>query len=199
MKVLLFGHSFVRDLLSVGGWNREVSLDDDSKVNLEFLFRYYSGKDFNYFLNNLELFDEIKSINPDAIVIILGGNIIVDKVSNSSIKLMVNDFYRRLKEVVKPDCIKFAAQIEPRYCHKGNRFGAPEAEEFNRRRTQINNHFNQTVKKHKLVDYLIFSREDFKHRPELYKPDGVHLTHEGLELYKGSVLGGLMYALNRRQ
>ena len=112
---------------------------------------------------------------------------------------MANDFYNQLYKVIRPDCIKFAAQIEPRFCVKGNRFGAPEAEEFNRRRTQINNHFNTSLKKKKLVDYLVFIREDFKHRPELYKPDGVHLSTEGLELLRGSVIGGVVYALNKRQ
>lgn len=199
MKVLIFGHSFVRDLLCLGDWNREVELEDGSKENLEFLFRYYSGKDFDYFLSHLETFEVIKNINPDAIVIVLGGNLIVDANSNSAIKLLATDFYNQLKQVIRPECIKFATQIEPRFCKKGNRFGTPEAEEFNRRRTQINNHFGSVLKKRKLVDYLVFIREDFKYSPELYKPDGIHLSKEGLELLKGSVIGGIVYALNRKQ
>ena len=198
MRVLLFGHSFVRDLLCLGGWNREIELENGSRINLEFLFRFYPGKDFNYFLDNLELFEVIKGLNPDAVVIVLGGNLIVESVPNSTIKFMANEFYANLQKVVRPDCLKFATQIEPRFCPEGNRFGTPEVEEFNRR-TNINIHFGNTLKKRGHVDYLIFCREEFKHRRELYKADGIHFSQEGLELLKGSVVGGITYALNQKQ
>ena len=189
----------MRDLLRLGNWNREIELENGNKVDLEFLFRYYSGKDFGYFLANLDTFNVIKEINPDAIIIILGGNSIVDAVSNSDIKLMASQFFTHLSKVVRPDCIKFVAQIEPRHCPAGNKFGTPEGEEFNRRRVQINNHFNTVLKKKKLVDSLVLVRSEFKSKAELYKGDGVHLSKEGLELYKDSVIGGIIYALNEKQ
>ena len=72
MRVLLFGHSYVRDLLTLGDWNRQVELSDGRRVNLEFLFRYHSGKDFHSFHDKPLILQEIKDLEPDCIVIIFG-------------------------------------------------------------------------------------------------------------------------------
>ena len=199
MRVLLFGHSFVRDLLCLGDWNRQLELDNGSKIDLEFLFRYYSGKDFNFFLFHPEHFDIITELNPDIVIVILGGNLIVGGRPNGNIKDLAYDFFHKLTRIVKPGCLRFAAQIEPRHCPGGNRFGTPEYEEFNRRRAQINNHYNTVLKRRGLVDHVIFTRPEFKTRRDLYQFDGVHLKQEGLALYKESIIGGIRYALNKRE
>ena len=199
MRVLLFGHSLVRDLLCLGDWNRQLELDDGSKIDLEFLFRFYSGRDFNFFLFHPEHFDIITELNPDIVIVILGGNLIVGGRPNGNIKSLACDFFSKLTRIVKPGCLRFAAQIEPRHCSGSNRFGTPAYEEFNRRRAQINNHYNTVLKRRGLVDHVIFTRPEFKTRRDLYQFDGVHLKQEGLALYKESIIGGIRYALNKRE
>ena len=54
MRELLFGHSYVNHLRQLGGWNREITLQNNSRVNVEFLFKSYPGKDFRYFLDNID-------------------------------------------------------------------------------------------------------------------------------------------------
>ena len=196
MRVLIFGHSYVRDLLALGDWNRQVRLSTGKLVDLEFLFRYYSGKDFDYFLDKPEPFQAIKDLNPDMIVVILGGNLIVNGISNSNIKLMADNFYCHLQKFLRPDCVRFAAQVEPRFVISGNNYGTPEAEEFERRRRQVNNFFNTILKKKNYVDYLVFALKSSD--KDLYKPDGVHLNNEGLKRYRDTLLGSLVYALEER-
>ena len=93
MRVLLFGHSYVNHLRHLGNWDREITLRDNSRVSVEFLFRSYPGKDFRYFLDNDETFDVVRSEQPDAVVVILGGNSITSQYGNSEIKGMAENFF----------------------------------------------------------------------------------------------------------
>ena len=70
MRILLFGHSYVNHLRQLGHWNTEVTLQNNNRVALEFLFRSYPGKDYPYFLEHDETFDVIRAGQFDALVII---------------------------------------------------------------------------------------------------------------------------------
>ena len=72
MRVLLFGHSYVNHLRELNNWDRELTLADNSKIDIEFLFKGYSGKDFKYLLDHDGTFNVIREQQPDAIVVILG-------------------------------------------------------------------------------------------------------------------------------
>ena len=52
MKILLFGHSYLRHLERLGNWYRELSLTSDKKVDCKFLFKSHPGKDYEYLLRN---------------------------------------------------------------------------------------------------------------------------------------------------
>ena len=82
MRVLLFGPSYVNHLHHLGNWDREITLRNNTRVSVEFLFRRYPDKDFRYFLDNDETFDVVRSEQPDAAVIILGGNSITSQYGN---------------------------------------------------------------------------------------------------------------------
>ena len=99
MKVLLYGHSYVRRLEQLGNWNREITLNNGSKVDCQFLFKAFPGEDYDYFLNNPQEFNIINLIKPDVVVVILGGNSIVNSISNSAIKLKATEFYGKFREV----------------------------------------------------------------------------------------------------
>ena len=198
MKILLFGHSYVRHLERLGNWDRELSLTGGKKVDCRFLFKSHPGKDYTYLLKNPQEFGIIREFNPDVIIVILGGNSIGSKHSNPEINDLASRFYSKLKEVVRSDCLKLAVQIEPRFVDAGNRFGTPEAEEFNRRRTVVNNYVNKKLKKYGLVDGVIMLGSVNYLRDPKYFSDGVHLNTEGLLMYKDAVIGGLVYALEKK-
>ena len=73
----------------------------------------------------------------------------------------------------------------------GSEFGTPEAEEYNRRRTVVNNYVNKRLKKYGLVDNVILLGSVNYLRDPKYFSDGVHLKTEGLQMHKEAVLGGL--------
>ena len=52
MKILLFGHSYVRHLERLGNWDRELSLTSGKKVDYKFFFKSHPGKDYEHLLNN---------------------------------------------------------------------------------------------------------------------------------------------------
>ena len=83
MKILLFGHPYVRHLERLGNWDRELSLTSGKKVDCKF--------------------EILRLINPDIIVVILGGNSISDKHSNTEINDLASEFYNKLKQVVRSD------------------------------------------------------------------------------------------------
>ena len=199
MKVLLYGHSYVRKLEQLGNWNREITLNNGGKVDCQFLFKAFPGEDYDYFLNNPQEFHIINLIKPDVVVVILGGNSIVNSVSNSAIKLKATEFYTKLREVVDPLCLRLAVQVEPRFSKAGNKFGTPEAEEFNQRKQIINNHVNKTVKRNKLVEGVILLGSVNYLNDSKYFVDGVHLNKIGLQMYRDAILGGLKYALDKQQ
>ena len=194
MKVLIYGHSYVRDLSQKCTW--EDSLVVGGNETVEYQFRYFPGKDYEFLLNNPGEFELLSDINPDVIVVVLGGNSVVNSKTNSEIKDFILCFYKRLHECL-PRAIKLAVQIEPRFCQPGNRHGAPEAAEFNRRRQILNNFMNKNIKKNGLLDHMVLlgSTEYLNHHQ--YFNDGVHLQGEGLKRYQSAILGTLKYALGK--
>ena len=198
MKVLLFGHSYVRHLERLGQWDQEVTLNTGVKVDCNFLFKSFPGKDYKYFLDNPQEFDTIKLIDPDIIVVILGGNSINARFSNCKVNELAEGFFLKLKTVVRPDCIRLPVQIEPRFVGPNDRHGTPRALEFNRRRTVVNNFVCKKLKKRGLVDRtILLGSVNFLRDPNLFT-DGVHLSNAGLKLYRKAVIGGIVYALENK-
>ena len=196
MKVLLLGHSYVYYLKLLGDWNRKFVKENGQEVDLEFSFRWRSGKDYQWFLDEGQDFEYVKEIKPDIIVVILGGNSIVNSVSNTDIRDKAIAFFQKLKEVVEPESIIIATQVEPRFYEPGNRFDCPEPEEFNRRRQRLNLHLNQKVKKKGLLKHIIAIPTNV-FTADFYR-DGIHLNLEGMQLYQNAINGGLDYALNHQ-
>ena len=129
----------------------------------------------------------------------MGGNSIVDSVTNGEIKTLAHDFYSKLNEAVRPECLRLAVQIENRFVEEGNRFGTPSASEFNQRRHVINNFYNKNLKKLKLVNNVILlGKLEYLNDPKFFE-DGVHLRKEYMFGYEEVILNGLVYAIEYRQ
>lgn len=200
MKVLLFGHSYVGHLRDrIGNWDRSITVKGE-QVDLEFSFLSYPGKDFDHILDNPWEFNEISFEDPDAIIVIFGGNLLTEAISDPELKGYARSFFTKLRDFVRPNTKVLAAQIEPRFNQPGNFYGAVTESEWKRRRTVYNNYLNKKLRRDlKLVDHLVlfgsnsFLSED-RHLRGRRNP-GVHLTDEGLLAYQSAVLGALQFAL----
>ena len=201
MKLLILGHSYVRDLERNFVWQpyREVIVDE-SVVRLRVHFQAYPGKDIPYFLEHPETFDRIASVKPDIIVVILGGNSIVSDLSNQQLRDNLFEFYDCLNSVLTPGCLRLAMQVEPRRPIAGNRFRAPEYREFNRRRNIVNAYMNRELKRAHMLDRVVLlGGANYLDDDEQFAADGVHLSEEGRVDYKIALMNGVTYALNNRQ
>ena len=126
MKVLFYGHSYVRDLHQKCNWAKPLIVGGQ-EVHVDCQFRYFPGKDCKLLVNRSQESAVLASINPDYIIVILGGNSIVESRTNGEINDLAAGFYARLNACL-PHAVVIAAQIEPRYC-EANWFGAPTCSE----------------------------------------------------------------------
>ena len=195
MRVLLIGHSYVRQLKQTEYWPSEIINDNGIRIGVDFRFIFKAGKDYEYFnTTGYDVLDTVRDeIDPDIVVVILGGNSITNNKNNGDIKKEAESFFQNLRMVTRPECITIAVQIEPRYYEPGNHFNCPEPEEFNRRRQVINNFVKGPLKKKGLVQYVMQLGSMNRFGPERYK-DGVHLNEEGLETYKELLISVVKYA-----
>ena len=196
MKVLVYGHSYVRDLHQLCDWRQALSYRGQ-QIRADFAFRYFPGKDYEFLLNQPQEFEIVKSVNPDYLVIVLGGNSVVNNKTNGDVKALMLQFYQKLNTAL-PQTIKLAVQIEPRYYAANNTLQAPMAEEFNKRRQILNNYMNKQLKKKGLINHVVILGSAGNLTADSYR-DGVHLTAEALQEYQAAILRSLSYAMEKAE
>ena len=113
MKVLFYGHSYVRDLNQRCSWSEPLVIKGKA-IQVNYQFRYFPGKDYEYLLNKPQEFDNLELINPDYIVVVLGGNSIVADKTNGDVNSLANAFYEKLRSSL-PHTIVIAAQFSIRH------------------------------------------------------------------------------------
>ena len=143
-NVVVFGHSYVRDLSRQG--ITEFSMADNS-----FRLDYVSlpGANFCSF-DHTDHFEVVKSKKPDFVVVILGGNDLRVKTDLSKVYADCTRFYNTLRDFL-PDSIIIASQIENRFYQDNNRFGCPPGKQFD----YLRRHFNRFLKNKKFKDCLL--------------------------------------------
>ena len=147
INVALIGHSYVRSLSFIGAHLRKF------KNNCEFQIKYYyiKGSTFetwNDFPPKLHsLFGDV----PDIVVVILGGNCIVDDVSDTTLKHNAKVFFQILRNNLS-EAIIIATQVELRFYNVPNKFNAQGKKEYRKRR----NKFNEFLKKCKEINFFFF-------------------------------------------
>ena len=63
MRVLVIGHSYVKYLERLGGWDNVVEiLDDGEWVDFQFKWLSFPGKDFDYFVQTPAIFEKIQQL-----------------------------------------------------------------------------------------------------------------------------------------
>ena len=193
MKVLVFGHSYVRDLCHLKPKLRNVAIPAINTV-AEVFYRYYPGKDYDYFGSHPEEFDYIQTLQPDIFIVVFGGNLIVEDNSNSYNKQVCQVFFEDVKKYLPSHCKVLVGEVEHRFCAPNNYWGAPEVEEFQRRRRNLNNFVRVKLKRRKLVDsMMLIGATGGLDNVDMFKRDGVHLTESGLKFYRQVLVNTIKY------
>ena len=173
MKVVLLGHSYVRDL----GRLSESTLEVNSSVKLEISYSAFPGAKFSHFLENLDRLQDLFHAQPEFVVVILGGNDFDNNSPLSEICDRARAFYHILRSNLPRSKI-FAAQVECRFYRPNNRFECPEAAQYKK----ITSYFNKFLKKLSYIDNLICVLGPNRlSNKSLFKTDGVHLTLAGVQ------------------
>ena len=181
MKVLLIGHSFVRDLKSHIDKHHQRIVNVPNGKNFQLFFSFVPGATFETYLSQPELLDYALQLNPEVIVIILGGNDIKRDVDLSVVKDHCYKFFHWLK-LKLPSAYLIGTQIESRFIELGDRyerFGTPHTEEFKK----LSVFFNSWLNKQKFKNKLVCIRGPNKLDNKCYYRDSVHLNDLGLTKY----------------
>ena len=133
MRVLLVGHSYVRELKKLC-YTKFTT--ENTTFYVEYLYR--AGGDYCTFLEDTSLLDFAEEYQPNYVIVILAGNAINNDISPSDLYYKARKFYSLLKEKL-PDSKIIAAQPELRYYKKDNQWNAPEPDEYLQRRSAFNN------------------------------------------------------------
>ena len=202
MRVLVLGHSYVRHLRQTGpGWQAINLVNrDGTTVCPEISFDAHPGKDFAYFLEDEARLNSITRVDPDVLVIILGGNSITPNSQSGDLRQLARAFYKKVGELVRPSCIVIAAQVEQRFysTYDIQHRGRPTCEQYKRMRTHLNNFLNRNLKKAGLIDFVICLGSAGYINNASNFVDGVHLTRPILASYRTTILKSIQYAwLNR--
>ena len=172
-KLALLGHSYVRDLASLGEHEITVS-------GAKFSLNYFSipGATFSSLISNSVHLESVKSYKPDYIVVILGGNDLKIDVELSQVYKDCSTFYEKLREFC-PNSIIIASQIENRFYEANNRFNSPPAKTFD----YLRRHFNRFLKNKPFIDFLLQVQGPNRLDKRDYYRDDVHLSRSGLSKY----------------
>ena len=172
MKVVVLGHSYVRDLSRLG--NERIKVGTSLEAEISYLA--FPGIKFSTFIENQGLLNFVFETQPEHLVVILGGNDFDNYRSLNEVKTSAEVFYRILKNNL-PNTRIYATQVETRFYTSGNHFDCPLPEVYK----YVTNYFNKKLRKLPYVDNIIciLGPGRLSNR-DLFKADGVHLKLAGV-------------------
>lgn len=173
MKVLVIGHSYVRDLSE---FYRGSFVVEGTSFELKYLYK--PGASYESLIDNTELFQDAIAYVPDYTVVILAGNSLKLDVGNSTIFHQCKSFYMKLRTEL-PSTKIIAAQVELRFYEDSNKWNAPGIEEYKRRRSYL----NKFLSKLKVRDGMLLVAGPHRLDNECYYRDAVHLNSVGIRKY----------------
>lgn len=187
MKLLILGHSYVRDLKTL---NIERYMVDQKSVEIE--YSTIPGASYDTYLDNPDLLKNNLKNKPDVIVVILGGNSINRDITNYETFKKCRAFYTLLRAEAAHATI-ISAQVELRFYSTPNRFGCPPPEEFRKKRNELNKFLNRL----KLKDFMLIIAGPGRLDNEQYYKDEVHLNKTGLRVYASILKTTVAFALQK--
>lgn len=187
MNLLVLGHSFARDLQSLG-----LSSFAADHRNITVKFSTHPGANYDTFIENPSRLKQALVDKPDIIVVILGGNSIKRDVTNFEVFKKCRTFYELLR-VEAPTAVVISAQIELRFYKTPNRFGCPGPEDFKKKRNELNKFLNKL----KLKNFMLIVAGPGRLDNQQYYRDEVHLNQTGLKVYSSILKTTVSYALQK--
>lgn len=147
-RVAILGHSYIRDLYELGDTRMKFKDGIDCKIH----YYFKPGSTFAKWNNYFEILDKIVELNPNIILVYLGGNSITEDISDRTLRDQAKQFYNLLRSLL-PEAIVIASQIELRFVEEGNRHKTPTLQQFKIRRNTFNQ-FLRKFKNAKGIDYI---------------------------------------------
>ena len=187
-KVVILGHSFVRDLAKAGFESFEV---EGTAFKIECLFD--PGASYISMLEKGEILDAAAVSNPDFVLVILGGNAIIGSTDDVAIHQQCRNFYQELRNVLLPHCKIIAAKVELRFYQCPNKWDAPSETEYKRRRNSLNGYLQRL----KLKDHILQVAGPGRLDNDAYYRDAVHLNRVGVKKYHDFVKNALAYCVRK--
>ena len=186
-RVAFIGHSYCRDLSRLNPFSNALG----SGQFFDHEFFYVPGSNVKDWSSHPKQLENVIRYEPNIIVLILGGNYLLNHVSNAEWK----DKYQKLIDIIKiriESCRIIAVEIESRFVKNHNAFNAPTEEGFNARKKTLNNWLNKNPSIHHvcMISHTINNKS-------YYHKDGVHLTKTGLSMYYGMIHRTLKYVFNK--
>ena len=84
MRVLVFGSSLARDL-----WEFDrIRLYFIAGVKVEFTYKFYKGKSYEYFIDHPDEIEKALSCQPDLVLVIFGANSITTEIHDRDQKIV---------------------------------------------------------------------------------------------------------------
>lgn len=113
--MIVFGHSYVRDLARHVTKDSDLILPSGERVTLQFQLSSLPEKDYGYFMEHPEKVNNIREVNPDVVIVVLRGNYLTASLFKVQITQKAAEFYALLKAAVGPGCLRLAVQVGPRF------------------------------------------------------------------------------------
>ena len=175
MKLLIFGHSYVRDLSRLNLFSFKIG--EEQLVNIKYI--YFPGAGYEKILKFPHiLLDPISEYKPDIILVILA---IATHLPSKSVYAQCEEFYKLLRANCTNSFKIIAAQAELRFfetnCHRICK--GITSDIYRSKRNKFNKFLNKLSQKDFLLMVGGVGRLDHK----VYYRDGTHLTRIGLTKY----------------
>ena len=185
VRVGIIGHSYVRDIASLGVTSGQISSD----IQLE--IRYYSkpGSCFDFWIDFPHELHNCLHYNPHILFLSLGGNSIKETIRVKSLKEKADILFEIIRNNL-PHCKIVPIQVECRFLTVTNRFGNPPYPRFKQIRNKLNKAFQQSKKRDFVCCIAGPNRLDAR---KYFKSDGVHLNKAGLQKYLNQILRTVDY------
>lgn len=187
-RVSIVGHSYVRDLSHFG-----INHFNLSGVTFHLNFRSVPGATFSSLSGNHSFFGNLKSDDPDFVIVILGGNDLKANTELTQIYLDCENFFKSLRASLPNSCI-IAAQIENRFYKPDNRFGSPPSKTFD----FLRRHFNRHLRNKPYKDFILQVQGPGRLDNRNHYRDSVHLNRAGLSKYMNLIEGNLAYVYKKK-
>ena len=189
MKLLIFGSSYCKYLSRYD----KIRYHKIGKNLVKFEYEYFSGKSYEYFIDDPNKIDDVLSCKPDFVLVIFGGNSISTKRPKQQLLINCRTFYQLLNAKLKAvnPCAKIIAHQLPLRFVTNGKYDTPDPETFRNLRNAV----NEKVRKLPTKDYILLTASKNKlDNPNLYC-DRVHFNEDGLKIQLNCIIAKLKFIL----